>query len=108
MERVVRREYTPAGETVTTELLRTSERKPEGNWRRVLAWQAAVSLLLCVGAWYLGRWAPETAEQIRSVLAAQEEDDISRAVRCLWENVAEGENVAQAVAKFYDELSHLS
>ena len=108
MERVVRREYTPAGEIVTTELLRTPERKPEGSWRRVLAWQAAVSLLLCLGAWCLGRWAPETAEQVREVLAAQEEDDISRAVRCLWENVAEGENVAQAVVEFYDELSHLS
>lgn len=107
MERVVRREYTPAGETVTTELLRTPERKPEGSWRRVLAWQAGVSLLLCLGAWCLGRWAPETAEQVREVLAAQE-DDISRAVRCLWENVAEGENVTQAVVEFYDELSHLS
>lgn len=108
MERVIRREYTPAGETIKTELLRTPEKRPERGWLRVLAWQIAVSLILCLGAWGLGQWAPETAEQVKSVLASQEEDPISRAVRCLWENVTEGEPVAQAVAEFYDEISALS
>lgn len=108
MERVIRREYTPAGETIKTELLRTPEEKRGSGWLRVLAWQTAVSLALCLGAWSLGRWAPDTAEQVKSVLAAQEEDPVSQAVRCLWEGVAAGEPVAQAVAEFYDELSTLS
>ena len=108
MERLIRRDYTPAGETITTELLRTPEKKPERGWLRALAWQTVVSLILCLGAWGLGRWAPETAEQVKSVLAAQEEDPVSRAVRCLWENVAEGKPVSQAVAEFYGEISSLS
>ena len=108
MERVIRRDYTPAGETITTELLRAPEKKQKAGWLRVLAWQTAVSFFLCLGAWGLGRWAPETAEQVRSVLAAQEEDPVSRAVRCLWENVTEGEPVSQAVAEFYGEISSLS
>lgn len=108
MERVIRREYTPAGETIKTELLRTPEKKQRSGWLRVLAWQTAISLALCLGAWGLGHWAPETAEQVRSVLAAQEEDPGSQAVRCLWEEVAAGEPVAQAVAEFYDEITALS
>ena len=66
MERVIRREYTPAGETIKTELLRTPEKKQRSGWLRVLAWQTAISLALCLGAWGLGHWATVTAEQVRS------------------------------------------
>ena len=108
MERIIRREYTPAEETIKTELLREPDRCGKKGWLRVLAGQAAMSLFLCLGAWGLKTWAPETAEQVKAMVAAQEEDPVSQAVRCLWEGVAAGEPVTQAVAEFYDELSHLS
>lgn len=71
---------------------------------RVLAWQCMIALLLCAGGLALRRWAPNTAEQVRSWLTSQEQDPVSQAVQCFLEDISEGEPVGQAVAAFCEEL----
>lgn len=80
------------------------KKRQGGSALRVLAWQCVIALLLCAGGLGLRRWAPEKAEQVRSLLVSREQDPVSQALQCFLEDISAGEPVGQAVAAFCEEL----
>ena len=104
MERISETIYHDDG-TVTRRQTGEKSKKPSSGAMRVLAWQCAVSLLLCMGAAGLRHWAPERAEQLRQILVAEGADPVSRAARCFLEDLSAGEELGQAIAVFREVLT---